>query len=117
MSKFRVHVEEVLDDGTVKPFDCPGLGPMEGEGILILCITDDEEKMHIEGTVQRLSVNDIAVALNHNDVLKKAARMAAVKGFLSLDKDDDDDDDEGGGSKQCRLFNMRFSGRVKPTNG
>lgn len=112
MSKFRVHVEKVLDDGTVKPFDCPGLGPMEGEGILILCITDDGEETHIEGTVQRLSIRDIADAFNHNDDLKKAARMAAVKSFFKLD-----DDDEGGGSNRCRLFNMRFSGRVKPTNG
>lgn len=93
MSKFRVHVEEVLDDGTVKPFDRPGCGPMEGEGILILCLTDEGEETHIEGTVQRLSINDIAGAFNHYDVLKMAAHMAAIKSFFKLD----DDDDEGGG--------------------
>lgn len=112
MAKYRIHVNVVNEtDGTAHPFLGTHNEPLviEGEGFAIFGIADHKESVEVSAALNDVSVAVLAHVIAGDEHMKRAAKLALVKDILK--------NNEGGGEDKCRLYNMRYWGRVKPING
>ena len=85
MTKYRVTIEEVREDGTVTPLlmnDGSPIGLPDSEGLVVIGIDDADDSVDVHTFLHEVSVMGVADALHGHPVLKKAATLAALRAAL-----------------------------------
>lgn len=101
MSKYRIHIEEVHEDGSVTPFvmeDGSTPGIPDREGFLIVAVDDVGDSCDCSTLLHGLDMNMLATAISGHPVLRKAATLVSITDILErkiadLKCDDEEDDD------------------------
>lgn len=98
MTKYRVTIEEVREDGTVTPLlmdDGSPIGMPDSEGVVVIGIDDSDDSIDVHTFLHNTSIAGIADALSGHPVLRKASTLAALRAVLErkLDEEDEEDDD------------------------
>ena len=83
MSKYRISVEEILDDGTTKPFffdEAKTIPVIEGDGFIVAGagISANKTLKHSTVAIHGLSNWMIAEILANNDALYRAADLSGL---------------------------------------
>lgn len=86
MTKYRITIEEIHEDGTATPFaDENGNARSipEHDGFVLIGYTDKGETAACTVAVQRLTAINIADAMSQNNVLRSACGLVSLHGALS----------------------------------
>lgn len=78
MTKYRITIEEVHEDGTVTPFADENGNPRslpEHEGFVLIGTTDHEETVECTVAVQHMNVIGIAGAMRQSNILRSACGL------------------------------------------
>lgn len=95
MTKYRVTIEEVREDGTVTPLlmdDGSPVGLPDSEGLVVIGIDDADDSVDVHSFLHEVSVANVADALHGHPVLKKAATLAALRAALERKFSEEDGD-------------------------
>ena len=85
MSKYRVTIEEVREDGSVTPLlmdDGSSIDIPDSEGLVVIGIDDADDSIDVHAFLHEVNVMGVADALHGHPVLKKAATLAALRAAL-----------------------------------
>lgn len=97
MSKFRITIEEVHEDGTVTPFTDENGTPAcitDREGFLLVAANDIGEELECASILHGMSIVDIATAISGHPILLKAAKLAALKDLIEAKGAKNNSEDE-----------------------
>jgi len=85
MTKYRITIEEIHEDGTVTPFaDVNGNARSipEHEGFVLLCYTDHGETGEGTVAIQNMKAIDIASMLSKNNTLRSVCKLVSLHDTL-----------------------------------
>jgi hypothetical protein len=97
MTKYRITIEEIHEDGTVTPFadeNGNARNLPEHEGFVLIGYTDHGETAGCTVAVQHMTILNIADAMRENNVLRSACGIVALHGALNTLVGDDNEEGE-----------------------
>lgn len=96
MTKYRVTIEEVREDGTVSPLLMDDGSPIDipdSEGLVLIGINDADDSVDVHTFLDEVSVAGIADALYGHPELRSAAMLAALRAVLERKSGKEGSDD------------------------
>lgn len=97
MTKYRITIEEIHEDGTVTPFaDQNGnaLNFPEHDGFVLIGTTDIGDSIAGTVAIQHMNALRVAGAMRESDILRSACRLVSVCDSLNTIIGDDNEEGE-----------------------